>query len=133
MCLMWDVGEGEKLVRGQECLLMFTGPVGPVEPCFYWPEAIFGSLLESSPWHVKMNSYILSYLCTENVAVFCGEYSSCFLNHLERDPSMDIPTDISIIWLHQPTEKQNSMCRLRCELHLSQGKAGIAFYVAFKG
>ena len=22
---------------------MFTGPVGPVEVCFYWPEAVFGN------------------------------------------------------------------------------------------
>ena len=42
----------------QECPLMFTGPVRPVELCFYWPKAIFGnfywpgasiSLLVSSP------------------------------------------------------------------------------------
>ena len=27
----------------QECLQMFTGPVGPVEVFFYWPEAVFGN------------------------------------------------------------------------------------------
>ena len=26
----------------QECLQKFTGPVGPVEVFFYWPEAVLG-------------------------------------------------------------------------------------------
>ena len=52
MYLMWG-----KTCK-QECPLMFTCPVRPVELCFYWPEAIFGnfywpgasiSLLVSSP------------------------------------------------------------------------------------
>ena len=40
---------------------MFTGPVGPVEVFFYWPEAVFGNFywpgaigspLASSPAHI---------------------------------------------------------------------------------
>ena len=37
MCLMW----GKNCFK-QECPRKFTGPVGPVEVCFYWPEATFG-------------------------------------------------------------------------------------------
>ena len=29
---------------------MFTGPVGPVEVCFYWPEAVFGNFYW--PWAI---------------------------------------------------------------------------------
>ena len=36
---MADVGEN--LFLNQECPLMFTGPVGPVELCFYWLEVTF--------------------------------------------------------------------------------------------
>ena len=35
MCLMWGKA------CWQECLLMFTGPIGPVELCFYWPQVIY--------------------------------------------------------------------------------------------
>ena len=53
---------------------MFTGPVGPVEVFFYWPEAIFGNfywpgaigpLLASSPVYVLFPfSFLDVYLCT---------------------------------------------------------------------
>ena len=42
---------------GQECLQMFTGPVGPVEvffPLFYWPEAVLGNFY----WPVAMGIII---------------------------------------------------------------------------
>ena len=52
----WGHSWGETCL--QECPQMFTGPVGPVEVHFYWPEAVFGNfywpgacgtLLASSP------------------------------------------------------------------------------------
>ena len=48
---------------------MFTGPVGPVEVFFYWPEAVFGNFywpgaiglpLASSP---DIYMYICMYVC----------------------------------------------------------------------
>ena len=52
---------------------MFTGPVGPVEVFFYWPEAIFGNfywpeaigpLLASSPALTNILLGILDILIT---------------------------------------------------------------------
>ena len=46
---------------------MFTGPVGPVEVCFYWPEAVLGNFywpgaigspLASSPGYVARNQIL---------------------------------------------------------------------------
>ena len=55
---------------------MFTGPVGPVEIIFYWPEAVFenfywpwaiGLLLASSPGVVNLLTEwaILTHSCLE--------------------------------------------------------------------
>ena len=56
---------------------MFTGPVGPVEVFFYWPEAIFGNfywpgaigpLLASSPVISNILAYkYFSYKCLSKV------------------------------------------------------------------
>ena len=49
---------------------MFTGPVGPVEVFFYWPEAVFGNFywpgaigspLASSPEHYDIIQLIFCY------------------------------------------------------------------------
>ena len=53
----------------QECLQMFTGPVGPVEVFFYWPEAAFGNFywpgaiglpLASSPGYERLTTLNIS-------------------------------------------------------------------------
>ena len=64
---------------------MFTGPVGPVEVFFYWPEAVFGNFywpgaigspLASSPEVLHFNWYFDIALYQTVTYIF----SSCFLS-----------------------------------------------------
>ena len=62
---------------------MFTGPVGPVEVYFYWPEAVFGNFywpraigspLTASPKHLSINQarLIQVYMVIFSHKVFAG-------------------------------------------------------------
>ena len=57
---------------------MFTGPVGPVEVFFYWPEAVFGNFywpgaiglpLASSPDYlvIKVSACASNHVCSSEV------------------------------------------------------------------
>ena len=57
---------------------MFTGPVGPVEVFFYWPEAVFGNFywpgaigspLASSPGQCVVAWIFTALISTHNVAI----------------------------------------------------------------
>ena len=67
-------GHSQGETFSQECLQMFTGPVGPVEVFFYWPEAVFGNFywpgaigspLASSPVNTMfISTFLPSFVVT---------------------------------------------------------------------
>ena len=73
---------------------MFTGPVGPVEVFFYWPEAVFGNFywpgaigspLASSP--VKISFYSIWY----KPSSYIYKYYTSFYNMMLRIKALSLP------------------------------------------
>ena len=57
---------------------MFTGPVGPVEVFFYWPEAVLGNFYWpgaiGSPLASSPDIYIYIYTCIYRSFYNCGTF-----------------------------------------------------------